>query len=101
MELSSLMRSAQRISCCFILIGSAFLAKGQEKVSFADTLYPVMEKAGCRMCHNPEGVASPTRLHIPAEGASKETVDAFGKSLVELVDRSNPDNSLLWQKPTN
>src|SRR5579871_1430908 len=37
-------------------------------VSFSDQLYPVLQKAGCRMCHNPEGVASPTRLRFPEEG---------------------------------
>jgi len=28
-------------------------------------------------------------------------VEAFGRSLVELVDRDNPDNSILLKKPTN
>ena len=33
--------------------------------SFATTVYPVFEKAGCRACHTDEGVASGTRLHFP------------------------------------
>jgi hypothetical protein len=80
---------------------SVVAASGQQPMSFADKLYPVFQQAGCRMCHNPEGVASPTRLHFPEEGASNEKVEAFGKSLVELVDRDNPDNSILLRKPTN
>jgi hypothetical protein len=52
------------------------------------------------MCHNPEGVASATRLRFPEEAAAKDRVDAFGRSLVELVDRQNPENSILFRKPT-
>jgi len=83
-----------------LLAAGASSAPAQAPVSFSDTLYPVFQKAGCRMCHNPEGVASATRLRFPEEGASKERIDAFGKSLVELVDRQNPDGSILFQKPT-
>ena len=71
-----------------------------QQVSFTDKVYPILEKAGCRTCHNIEGVASATRLHFPEEEAAKARVDAFGKSLVELVDRPNPDNSILLLKPT-
>src|SRR5215471_8185 len=76
-------------------------ASGQRPLSFAVQLYPVFQKAGCRMCHNPEGVASPTRLRFPEEGAPKERIESFGKSLVELVDRRHPGDSILLQKPTN
>ena len=76
-------------------------ASAQQPITFADKLYPVLQQAGCRMCHNPEGVASPTRLRFPEESASNQTVEAFGRSLVELVDRDNPDNSILLKKPTN
>ena len=31
---------------------------------------PVLEKANCRACHNPDGVASATRLHFPEADAS-------------------------------
>src|SRR4051794_30659600 len=71
-----------------------------QPVSFSEKIYPVFEQAGCRNCHNVEGVASATRLHFPDEDAAKTRVEAFGKSLVELVDRQNPDKSLLWLKPT-
>ena len=59
-----------------------------------------MESAGCRNCHNPEGVASTTRLRFPDKDAPLSRVEEFGRSLVELVDRENPEKSLLFQKPT-
>ena len=68
--------------------------------SFNEKLYPILEKAGCRNCHNGEGVASATRLHFPLPDASPDKIDAFGKSLVELVDRQDPAKSLLLLKPT-
>jgi hypothetical protein len=71
-----------------------------QQVSFVKEVYPVLEKAGCRACHNPEGVASPTRLHFPEQGVSSTRIEAFGKSLVELVDQSDIEKSLLWLKPT-
>jgi hypothetical protein len=60
-----------------------------------------MEKAACRSCHNPDGVASPTRLQFPEPDVSSDKLEAFGRSLVILVDRQQPDNSLLLKKPTN
>jgi hypothetical protein len=68
---------------------------------FATRLYPVFENVGCKSCHHAEGVASGTRLRFPAEGASIEVIEAFGNSLVDLVDRANPKRSLLLNKPTN
>ncbi|MGH9631290.1 MAG: DUF1592 domain-containing protein, partial [Bryobacteraceae bacterium] len=67
---------------------------------FATTVYPVLQKAGCQGCHNLDGVAAATRLHFPEAGASEEQLDAFGQSLHILVDRENPENSLLLGKPT-
>ncbi len=68
---------------------------------FATRLYPVLDKAGCKSCHHADGVASATRLHFPAEDATTQNVAAFGDSLVELVDRTHPEKSLLFNKPTN
>ncbi len=68
--------------------------------SFVRSVYPVLERAGCSGCHNSNGVASATRLHFPEEGATAERLEAFGKSLVILVDRQHPENSLLLRKPT-
>ena len=82
-----------------LLLAAAFWAlAGQE--DFTHNLYPVLEKAGCRGCHNTDGVASATRLHFPDEDASPERIEAFGKSLVALVDRQHPGQSLLLNKPT-
>ncbi len=68
---------------------------------FGSGLFQVLEKADCRSCHNPDGVASPTRLHFPDAGAAPERVEAFGRSLVTLIDKERPDASLLLNKPTN
>jgi hypothetical protein len=69
--------------------------------SFARTLYPVLEKAACRSCHSPDGVASATRLQFPEPDANAEQIEAFGRSLVALIDRNKPEESLLLKKPTN
>jgi hypothetical protein len=82
-----------------LLMACSPLARAQDP-SFARSVYPVLEQAGCSGCHNSNGVASGTRLHFPVEGATAERQDAFGKSLVILVDREHPENSLLLKKPT-
>ena len=76
------------------------IAVHAQQIAFRVQVYPVLEKAGCRACHNPEGVASPTRLHFPEKNAPTARIDAFGDSLVELVDRESPEKSLLLLKPT-
>jgi hypothetical protein len=68
---------------------------------FTTRIYPILDQAGCKSCHHSDGVASATRLHFPAEGAGAQKVQAFGESLVELVDRAHPEKSLLLLKPTN
>jgi hypothetical protein len=72
-----------------------------QESSFARTLYPVLEKAACRSCHSPDGVASATRLQFPEPGANTDQIEAFGRSLVALIDRKKPEESLLLKKPTN
>jgi hypothetical protein len=72
-----------------------------QEASFSRTLYPALEKAACRSCHNPDGVASATRLQFPEPEASLEQIEAFGHSLVELIDRNRSEESLLLRKPTN
>jgi hypothetical protein len=84
-------------ACIFVLLASALRAQA---VSFANSLYPVMAKANCRACHTAEGVASGTRMHLPEADAPAEKVEAFGKSLVALIDREHPESSLLLRKPT-
>jgi len=71
-----------------------------QKASFSDRLYPVFVNAGCPACHNSNGVASATRLHFPEPDASPIRIEAFGRSLVKLVDRDHPIESLLLRKPT-
>jgi len=70
-------------------------------ISFSRTLYPIFEAAQCRGCHSDDGVASATRLHFPEPNASPDDIEAFGVTLVVLVDRSDPARSLLLNKPTN
>lgn len=87
------------LSFSFLLIGLVPLSA--QDGPFGAGLFQTFEKAGCRACHNPDGVASPTRLHFPDAGAAPERVEAFGRSLVTLVDRNRPDASVLLTKPTN
>src|SRR5947209_7536668 len=83
-----------------LFFGAGALVLTGQQVSFSEKIYPILETAGCRNCHNAEGVASATRLHFPIEGADRSRVDGFGKSLAEFVDRRNPASSLLLLKPT-
>jgi hypothetical protein len=73
----------------------------QSPDDFRKDLYPVLEKAQCRMCHNDNGVASRTRLQFPPDTATPEEIAAFGLRLSALVDRGHPEESLLFRKPTN
>ena len=81
----------------FVFAVSALRAQNS---TFESGLYPVMEKAGCRACHTIEGVASGTRLHLPEADADASKIEAFGRSLVVLVDREHLESSLLFRKPT-
>jgi hypothetical protein len=81
---------------CLLL---AWTAAGQTS-PFSDGVYPVFKNAGCPTCHNSNGVASATRLHFPDASASTERAEAFGRSLVRLVDLKHPEESLLLMKPT-
>jgi len=84
-----------------IVIGVAAGTLAAQTPGFEGGVYPVLEKAGCRGCHNVDGVASATRLQLPDQGAPAAKIEAFGRSLVALVDREHPDTSLLLSKPTN
>src|SRR5262245_45278888 len=89
----------------WLLLGIALTARAQSGATnpafFADKLYPILEAAQCRMCHANDGVASATRLHFPEKDARPEQIELFGLSLEPLVDRTNPSDSLLRNKPTN
>ena len=88
-------------SAVLLAVAGASGMSAQSPPSFTDEVYPALIKAGCNRCHNPDGVASATRLHFPEEDAAPQRIAAFGDSLVELVDRSNPTKSILLNKPTN
>jgi len=81
------------------LISSVVWAQGGG-VSFEKGAYSVLEKAGCRACHNADGVAAGTRLLFPEGNPDKARVEAFGLSLVALIDRVTPAKSPLLEKPT-
>ncbi len=83
----------------FLIVFGAGAAWAQ-RANFQTGLYPVLEKAGCCACHNSDGVASATRLHFPDQDAPTAKLEAFGNSLVVLVDREHPELSLLLRKPT-
>ncbi len=83
-----------------ILLALAGGALWGQSGDFRTTLFPILEQANCRACHNSDGVASATRLHFPEADADAEKIAAFGNSLVVLVDRQNPEASLLLRKPT-
>jgi Protein of unknown function (DUF1592)/Protein of unknown function (DUF1588)/Protein of unknown function (DUF1587)/Protein of unknown function (DUF1595)/Protein of unknown function (DUF1585) len=70
-------------------------------ISFSRTVYPIFEAAQCRGCHADDGVASATRLHFPDPNASPDEIEAFGLTLATLVNRADPFQSLLINKPTN
>ena len=91
------MRSQLRSLGLFWLAAGALFAAGP---TFQSGLYPLLERANCRSCHNPDGVASSTRIHFPDTDAPADKIEAFGNSLVALVDRDRPDQSLLLRKPT-
>lgn len=89
------------VALTFLLIALQESRLPAQEASFAQTLYPVLEKAACRACHTADGVASVTRLIFPEADATPARIEAFGASLVSLVDRNKPEDSLLFKKPTN
>ena len=68
---------------------------------FTRNLYPILEEAECRECHNDNGVASTTRLQFPPKDATPTEILRFGLSMKTLVDTKRVDRSLLLGKPTN
>jgi hypothetical protein len=81
--------------------GAAPTLCASDDAFFTQKLYPVMQQVQCDRCHNDNGVASETRLAFPPAGAQPEQVAAFGLKLLDLVDRRQPEQSLLLLKPTN
>ena len=81
------------------MIAAGLCAAADSK--FVDGLYPVLQKANCRTCHVDGGIAAATRLHFPEAGAPSEQIEEFGRSLTALVNREQPEASVLFTKPTN
>jgi hypothetical protein len=93
-------RGVVKRSILIILASATCAWQAPGQTTFVSTLYPILEKAGCRNCHNLDGVASATRLHFPDEDAPLSRVEVFGRSLVDLVSPQDPEQSLLFLKPT-
>src|SRR6266567_8277367 len=88
---------------CFFILASPEFGQHAPRVDdrfFADKVYPILEKAECRVCHNDNGVSSATRLQFPPPEAKPEAIQIFGLKLSALVDRDNVARSLLLNKPT-
>ena len=72
-----------------------------QPLSFGEKIYPILENAGCRNCHNVEDGRFRHAASFPDRECGKGAcLDAFGKSLAEFINRQNPANSLLLRKPT-
>src|SRR5437588_6545062 len=95
------MRSCWRALGWWMLAHSVFAQqKPVDERFFVEKVYPILEKAECRMCHNDNGVSSATRLKFPSSEAKTEAIELFGLKLSALVDRTNVAQSLLLNKPT-
>src|SRR4029077_5234480 len=95
------MRSFLKVLGLWIFAHAVFAQqKTVDERFFAEKVYPILEKAECRMCHNDNGVSSATRLKFPAPEAKTEAIEIFGLKLFALVDRTNVAQSLLLNKPT-
>jgi len=68
---------------------------------FLERVWPALEKAQCRACHQDNGVGSTTRLQFPRSDAGPDEIRGFGNSLRKLVDPVNPTQSRLLLMPTN
>src|SRR4051812_9572945 len=75
-------------------------ARTADESFFVDRVYPALFAAQCERCHSDNGVASETRLEFPEPGAGRDRIATFGLSLIDLVDRRDPERSLLLRKPT-
>jgi hypothetical protein len=88
------------VSTAFTLGASARATRAVDESFFIERVYPVLHAVQCERCHSDNGVASETRLEFPESDAGRDQITAFGLSLMGLVDRRNPEQSLLLGKPT-
>src|SRR2546430_15254679 len=68
----------------FLILLAAATLPAIASEEFSIRLYPALEKAQCRLCHNDNGVASSTRLQFPRASATPEEIDRFGLRLREI-----------------
>lgn len=85
----------------FASAARAQAARDVDESFFVQTVHPVLHAVQCEQCHNDNGVASETRLEFPGVDAGQARITAFGLGLMDLVDRRDPERSLLLRKPTN
>jgi hypothetical protein len=85
----------------FPSLGFAQATRTAGESFFADELHPMLHVLQCEQCHNDNGVGSETRLGFPAASAGRDQITAFGLKMIDLIDRGNPERSLLLRKPTN
>ena len=76
-----------------ILLFSPSCSSPPTRAILPNSVYPVFLKAGCPGCHNPDGVASATRLHFPEP-------DAPPPPSKPSANRSHSLGDLLLNKPT-
>ena len=88
------------VESAFIPGASAQATRPVNESFFVERVYPLLHAVQCERCHSDNGVASETRLEFPESDASRDQLTAFGLSLLDLVDRRNPEQSLLLRKPT-
>ena len=86
--------------CATLLAVAADGAAVEAEADFVERLYPFLEQAQCRLCHNDNGIATATRLQFPPAEAAPERILAFGHSLAGLISKENLEQSPLWLKPT-
>src|SRR4051794_34192902 len=79
---------------------SARSTRAADESYFADAVYPALHSVQCERCHGDNGVASETRLAFPEPDVGRDRITAFGLGLIDLVDRADPERSLLLGKPT-
>ncbi len=83
-----------------IVLFACAVAVAAQQPAFVRDVMPLLEKAECAGCHQPNGVASTTRLVFPEKDAAADEVEGFGDGLRALVDTRKPEDSLLLAKPT-
>jgi hypothetical protein len=100
---ASVLLSAGAIAAAAVALvagASAQATRSVDESYFAERVYPVLRAVQCERCHSDNGVASETRLEFPEPDAGQDRIAAFGLSLMDLVDREDPEQSLLLRKPT-